>query len=239
MSVPSWAEQYIEKINGSGPTDYFFKDVTTFDLVQHSGYYVNCNANDYSWGNTRDGYSIIESDYQSSTMYCYERLNFDIRKDESTGNYSFSFTGYRTGVYMEWEGDASGYCAQVKVNYLPSSEHYYMQAMVLPSSTQFRTQVTISSPNQFTTLEQMLQYIAIVYRNVNIYVDGECWACVDNPTYDFESVDEISGNDKVQSLSTIVDVNNGELVETTDTTKFTLNNSSNVYNIVRDIINNW
>ena len=57
--------------------------------------------------------------------------------------------------------------------------------------------------------------------------------------YTWSSVPSISGKNGILSLSTLNDINNGEAITTSDTTKINLQSTSNVETIVKKIINNW
>lgn len=228
MSVPSWALPYIDTLNGSG---FFWKDCNSFNLVDHSPYMVEWDTNNHSY------YTSLISQYQTNNTFPLEDV-IDINIVTNGNTVSFDLTTTRTSIYMEWgTGTNYGYSDNVRFSYNSGNQNYYIQTMVLPSHDKITA--TLTDTQTYDTVEDVLNYLTYHYRNINIYVDGECWARVNGLTYDFESVSEVSGNGKVQSLSTLVDINNGELVETTDITKFNLDNSSNVHNIVRDIINNW
>ena len=67
----------------------------------------------------------------------------------------------------------------------------------------------------------------------DIYYDGEPPA----PPYTWKSVPSISGKNGILNLSTLNDINDGEAITTSDTTKFNRSANANVGNVISEIIN--
>lgn len=77
----------------------------------------------------------------------------------------------------------------------------------------------------------------IVYNNTNNYTLN-VYDALQTVTYTWQSVPSISGKNGIsQPLSSHLDINDGEPITTSDTTKYSLNSNSNINKLVQDKLN--
>lgn len=201
MSVPSWAIPYLNKINNRNEEglDFFWKNETNIPIWYNgsvSQYLLDFDANTYSCYAHKQ--NIVPSAYRSNDFYIMEK--FDIEITGTTDNCSFNKTVNRTCIRLPnppWGAPGTyGYMFRM---FADSSGVKYVM-IPYGQTDPYTTPVTFSKSG---TIQEVIEWISICFRNVNIFVNGEDWT--EETTYTWQSVPSISGKNGILSLSHVRD----------------------------------
>ena len=212
MSVPSWAEPYINCING---TTRYNNKVCYNDIA--------------SWQKNPsiDGYNITQ-ELGGSTLYSgVTWADFE---------YVYSMGGHRCAVCtgdgiatIDIRTVSGGYAITTfnkplrKIFYYVYNHPQYTSYCALsldsgwydPANGRGEDNYTLKQfTTIYSTLQSLFDFLLSTVRYVDIYVDGENWSRVSPVTYTWQSVPSISGKNGILSLATIKDdaINNGDPV---------------------------
>ena len=184
MGAPSWAEPYIEQINGSGANIISKYDsselwIGGYESNSFARYSQNDNSSSYaSWDNEQVQTSSILSVNITSenNVYSYSLSTIPAQHCNQKAYYSWAQITYTTIVY---NSNTIG--------------------VISAQRDDVRTR-TFSG-----TIEQCLIHIANNFKHIDIYVDGDLWSRVTPITYQWQSVPSISGKNGILSLSHVAD----------------------------------
>lgn len=209
MSVPSWAQPYIDTINGTNWGQFFWGSATGSPDPTYPSAGFFATPSDYAWYwwpvNSRpDNRSIIASNYRTNE-FCYPSNDFRIDVTTNDNIYTCSFSpSFVTGLFVSWNGAISngGYF------------EYNNSGTLINIFGGNNAQLTDHSYSVSGTGEQVLAYIAQFCRHIDLYVDGELWTQASPISYQWQSVPSISGKNGILSLAQIKEeyINDGESV---------------------------
>ena len=190
MSAPSWAEPYIEKMNGNVARGFFWQDSTSFKWYGDSqGRTVTFDPKSISYWFG----ASAQSDYHTDTLGGSTLLTVNVTGSDSSWN--MSATGYRRNIDFANGGNIYGSAWQIWKN---QDDTYTIQAV---SAGNPQDALNFSRSEQ--SLETMIQYIANFFKNIKLFVNGEDWTA--KTTYNWRSVPSISGKNGILSCARVKD----------------------------------
>lgn len=191
MSVPSWAEPYIEQMNGNVAQGFFWQDVSSFKWYGDTqGRIVTFDAKSISYWNGGGN----PTDYHSATSGGCTLLTVNVTENAGV-NVSISATGTRQNI--EFTTGIWGSAWQIWKN---QDDTYTIQAL-----SSGNPQDTLTFNETRSNLQDAISWVAWKFKNIILYVNGEKWADPTPPTYNWQSVPSISGKNGILSLSMVTD----------------------------------
>lgn len=203
MAVPSWAQTYLDMINGNGTNQFFWHNWNT--STNENPYDCTFNgtiASDYSWRNyhnitdvTVTNAIIYQTNY-TQIIQVVERATINI--NGSGDSFSLSQSLVAQNILQSYRFSKTTY----QTNFIKAVNSKFEGYVSSSAST------AVSALSYTGTLENCLKYLTNNIKNCNIYVNGEYWSGPDEPpapVYNWQSVPSVSGKNGILLLSHVRD----------------------------------
>lgn len=167
--VPPEYREAIQKINSdSVDNGFFWKNTNSFPLKYHTEYNISVPSASLSYFSTSSMDNIVTSNTTASSMYYTNIVTVNVTSSGSTYSFNHTFTSLNDIVLPPLWGNPNAYAKSFSISnneFLPSG---------VGSSIQPVEFIFSFSGN----LTNVVNYLSIHCRNVNIYVDGVLWSKV-------------------------------------------------------------
>lgn len=210
MSAPSWAEPYLDVINGSG---FWFKDYISYTRTWNGQTVSALNGHiptDVSWFTD----NTIPTSPQNFWVYADVIFAVNVTTDGTTYSVNFSKTlNASSGLFKDTTAQAGKFGN-------PTNKAQPITSMLYIGTDQGENRTINFSYSG--SGESCFSYIRQHFRNVDIVVNGDYWSRVTPVLYNWQSVPSISGKNGILNLAQIKaeSINDGEPVDNASTLDF-------------------